>query len=327
MMINWFTGGMFSLFEIVFLGTSASAPSIHRGLSAQVVMHDEHRFLIDCGEGTQRQILQSGIGFKRLNRILLTHGHLDHILGLAGLLSTFMRWEAIDDNLQIYGGRSALDRVHDLLFGVVLRGARPPMSLDFFEVKEGLIIDEADFTVSAFPVWHRGPDCFGYAFQEKSRRPFLPEKAAALDIPPGPWRRDLVRGDAVTLPDGRVVQPDEVLGPERLGTRLIHIGDVGRIVDLLMVCQDADALVIESTYLNDEVEMARRFAHLTARSAAELASQANVKQLILTHLSRRYRERDILVEARTFFPSTVVARDFDHFQVRRGEFLRMKADQ
>ena len=101
------------MFEIVFLGTSASAPSVHRGLSSQVVIHDEFRFLIDCGEGTQRQILQSGLGFKRLNRVLITHGHLDHILGLAGLLSTFMRWETID-KLEIYGGQWALDRIHDL---------------------------------------------------------------------------------------------------------------------------------------------------------------------------------------------------------------------
>ena len=124
------------MFEIVFLGTSASAPSVHRGLSAQVVKHDEFRFLIDCGEGTQRQILQSGIGFKRLNRILITHGHLDHILGLAGLLSTFSRWEAIDE-LEIYAGKWALDRIHDLLFGVVLRGARPPMALRLVEVRPG----------------------------------------------------------------------------------------------------------------------------------------------------------------------------------------------
>ena len=102
------------MFEIIFLGTSASAPSAKRNLPALVVKHDEYRFLVDCGEGTQRQILQSGIGFKRLNDILITHGHLDHILGLAGLLSTFMRWETIDE-LRIHGGRSALDRISDLL--------------------------------------------------------------------------------------------------------------------------------------------------------------------------------------------------------------------
>ncbi len=105
------------MFEIIFLGTSASAPSAKRNLPALVVKHDEYRFLVDCGEGTQRQILQSGIGFKRLNDILITHGHLDHILGLAGLLSTFMRWETIDE-LRIHGGRSALDRISDLLYGV-----------------------------------------------------------------------------------------------------------------------------------------------------------------------------------------------------------------
>src|SRR5512146_2031989 len=109
------------LFEIIFLGTSASAPSVRRGLSAQVIKRGEYRFLVDCGEGTQRQILQAGIGFRRLNRILITHGHLDHILGLAGLLSTFMRWETIDD-LEIYAGHSAMERIRDLLFGVVLRG-------------------------------------------------------------------------------------------------------------------------------------------------------------------------------------------------------------
>jgi ribonuclease Z len=309
------------LFEIVFLGTSASAPSVHRGLSSQVVIHDEYRFLIDCGEGTQRQILQSGLGFKRLNRVLITHGHLDHILGLAGLLSTFMRWETID-KLEIYGGQWALDRIHDLVYGIVLRGAKPPMDLQLLEVSPGLIFDEDDFTVTAFPVWHRGPDCYGYLFEEKNRRPFLPEKAEVLAIPPGPWRRELVNGKSITLPDGRHILPDQVLGPERPGTRMAHVGDVGRIDDLFPAVQNVDALIIEATYLNDEAEMADQFAHLTAQKAAELAARAGVKHLILTHISRRYRERDVLAEAQAIFPNTVVARDFDAFQVRRGECLR-----
>jgi ribonuclease Z len=309
------------LFEIVFLGTSASAPSVHRGLSAQVIKHDEFRFLIDCGEGTQRQILQSGIGFKRLNRILITHGHLDHILGLAGLLSTFSRWEAIDE-LEIYAGKWALDRIHDLLFGVVLRGARPPMALHLVEVRPGVIFEDAEFSVSAFPVDHRGSDCYGYLFDEKSRRPFLAEQADALDIPQGPWRRDLVNGQAVTLPDGRHIDPDQVLGPARPGTRLVHVGDTGRTDNLHGVCQSADLLVIEATYLQEEVQMAADFAHLTALQAAELAVQAGVKHLVLTHISRRYRERDVLAEARAVFPQVNVARDFDVFQIKRDELLR-----
>jgi ribonuclease Z len=312
-----------TMFEIVFLGTSASAPSIHRGLTAQVVKHDEYRFLIDCGEGTQRQILKSGIGFKRLNRILITHGHLDHILGLAGLLSTFSRWETIDE-LKIFAGKWALERIRDLIFGVVLRGARPPMGIHLIEVQPGVLFEEGDFSVSAFPVHHRGPDCFGYLFEEKSRRPFLPKNAERLEIPPGPWRRKLVDEQSIQLPDGRVIDPEQVLGPARPGTRMVHVGDSGRTDNLLEVCHNADLLVIEATYLDGESEMARNFAHLTARQAAELAQEANIKNLILTHISRRYRERDVLSEAREVFPQTEVARDFDVFQVKRGECLKVE---
>ncbi len=313
------------MFEITFLGTSASAPSIHRGLSAQVVKHEEHRFLIDCGEGTQRQILRSGLGFKRLNRILITHGHLDHILGLAGLLSTFIRWEAIDE-IEVYGGRSALDRIHALLFGVVLRAVRPEVDLRLLEINPGIIFDTEDFSIEAISVSHRGPDCFGYVFQEKSRRPFLPEKADALQIPPGPWRRDLVNGESITLPDGRQIQPDQVLGPERPGTKFVHIGDAGRTDNLLPYVQGADTLVIEATYLTQDEDMAARFGHLTAAQAAQLAAEAGVGQLILTHVSRRYRERDIAAEARAVFPQTRVARDLETYQIRRGECLQIKPE-
>jgi len=312
-----------TLFEIVFLGTSASAPSARRGLSAQMVIHDEYRFLVDCGEGTQRQIMQSGLGFKRLNRILVTHGHLDHILGLAGLLSTFMRWETVD-GMEIYGGKWALDRIRDLLFGVVLRGVKPPMEILFHRIEEGVIFETGYFAVSAFPVYHRGPDCYGFMFEEKPRRPFLTERAETLQIPPGPWRRDLVNGQAVSLPDGRRILPDQVLGQERPGTRMVIVGDAGRTDGLVEFCQDADALVIEATYMEEEAQMAEEYAHLTAGQAAELAIRAGVKNLILTHVSRRYRERDILAEARAIFPGVIVARDFDDFQIKRGELIKVE---
>jgi len=286
-------------------------------------MHDEYRFLVDCGEGTQRQIMQSGIGFKRLHRILITHGHLDHILGLAGLLSTFTRWETIEF-LELYGGASALERIRDLLYGVVLRGVRPPMEIRFIPIQPGVIFDADDFSVTAFPVYHRGADCFGYLFEEKSRRPFLPELAEALNIPPGPWRRDLVNGQGVTLPDGRLIRPEQVLGPLRQGVRLVHVGDAGRTSDLESVCQDADGLVIEATYLDEEAQMADEFAHLTARRSAELALKTGVKNLILTHISRRYRERDVIAEARSVFPAALVARDFDYYQLRRDGMFKLE---
>ena len=161
------------MFEFVFLGTSASAPSIHRGLSSQMVMHSEHRFLIDAGEGVQRQILKSGLGFKRLDRILITHGHLDHILGLGGLISTFVRWDAIP-KIQIVGGAEALNRIHDLIFSVVLRGELPNVEIIFRSITSDILYEESDFTVKAFPVYHRAPGCFGFVFEEKARRPFLP---------------------------------------------------------------------------------------------------------------------------------------------------------
>ncbi len=303
------------MIEIIFLGTSASAPSIHRGLAAQVVLYKDYRFLVDCGEGTQRQILQSGLGFKRMNKILLTHGHLDHILGLGGLISTFARWETVE-HVEIYGGAWALERVHDLIYGVALRGAEPQIRIDLIEVRPGIVLESDTFEVVAFPVSHRG-SCLGYAFREKARRPFLDKQAEALGVPRGPERRQLVAGEAVTLADGRVIRPDQVLGPSKKGACLVHVGDSGRTDNLVDVARDADMLVIEATYLRPESDMARRFGHLTAAQAARLARDAGVHRLVLTHVSRRYREVQIVEEARSVFPGAIVARDFDHFRVLR----------
>jgi ribonuclease Z len=285
------------MFEVVFLGTSASAPSIRRGLPAAVVMHKEYRFLVDCGEGTQRQLLRSGLGFRRLDKILLTHGHLDHILGLAGLASTFARWEMVDQ-MEIYGGQWALDRV-EALMRVVFGRYRPPIRLVLKDLKPGVIVEDDSFQLMALPVTHRGPDNFGFLFQEKTRRPFLAEKAEALGVP---------------------------AGPSRPGTKLVFIGDASRTDDLLDSVREADALVIEATYTTLEADIAREFGHLTARQAAELAAAAKVRDLILHHISRRYAEREILDEATPIFANTTVARDLDHYQIRRKAPL-VKAEQ
>jgi ribonuclease Z len=308
------------MFEIVFLGTSASAPSIHRGLPAQIVIAGEHRFLVDCGEGTQRQILRSGVGFKRLNNILLTHAHLDHILGLGGLISTFARWENID-TLEIWGGKPALDRVHALLFGVVLNYEQLPIQIHLIDIKPGKLMEGKDFTVSAFPVTHRGAGNYGFSFQEKSRRPFLVDQAEALGVPAGPERSRLVKGESVMLADGRVIKPEMVLGQWIEGAKLVHIGDTSRIDNLHEVVEGADVLVIEATFLEDNREEARIFGHITAREAATLAYEAGVKTLLLTHVSRRYRERDLVDEARSVFPNSYVARDLEHYLIKRGQPL------
>ncbi len=304
------------MFEAVFLGTSASAPSIRRGLPSAVVLHKDYRFLIDCGEGTQRQLLRSGLGFRRLDKILLTHGHLDHILGLAGLISTFSRWEMIGQ-IEIFGGRWALSRV-EALMRVVFGRHRPPLRLVLTDLRPGVVLEDETFQLMAFPVTHRGPGNYGFVFREKARRPFLADKAEALGVPAGPERAELVRGRPITLADGLTIQPDDVLGPPRPGTSLVFVGDAARTDDLVEVASEADALVIEATYTSLEADVAREFGHLTARQAAELAATARVHNLILHHISRRYSEREILEEARPIFANTTVARDLECFQIRRG---------
>jgi ribonuclease Z len=306
------------MFEIVFLGTSASAPSVARSLSSSMVLHKNYRFLIDCGEGTQRQLLKSGLGFKRLRRILLTHGHLDHILGLGGVVSTFSRWEAVE-SLEIYGGRWALDRVEDLILGVVLRGAKPPIELQFIELSPGVVLEDGDFILSAFPVTHRGPGCFGFIFEERSKRPFLVEEAERLGVPAGKERKLLVHGQTVSLADGTTIDPDQVLGPPRRGTKLVYVGDAARVDNLLPYVQEADAMVIEGTYLRAEAELAEQYGHLTVTQAATLARQAAVRKLFINHVSRRYSTQEVVREAESVFPDTIVARDLDRFEVRRRE--------
>jgi ribonuclease Z len=303
------------MFELTFLGTAASAPLPKRGLSSAIVTHDEYRFMVDCGEGTQRQLLTSGLGFRRLEHVLLTHGHLDHILGLAGILSTLGQWETLD-RMAIYGGKFTLDRVETLMYRIVFPGGRPPIQIDLVEIKPGVILKGEDFDVVAFPVRHRGPDCYGYVFQEHSRRPFLNDKATELGVPQGPERKQLVKGIPITLADGRTVQPADVLGELKQGAKLVMTGDIGETNGLAQIVKNATALVTEATYSDTDGDMARQNGHITAGQAARLAREANVEQLILTHISGRHRERDLEDEARAIFPNSVIARDFDSFKIK-----------
>jgi ribonuclease Z len=229
-----------------------------------------------------------------------------------------MRWETLEQ-FTIFGGRTALERVEDLIYRIVLRDAKTATKLHFTEVKPGSLFEDKSFELSAFPVTHRGSGNFGYLFREKSHRPFLADKAEALGVPFGPERKLLVAGNPIELADARVIQPDEVLGDLIEGASLAVVGDAARVDNLIDAVRGVDALVIESTYCSVEAELAKAFGHLTATQAAQLAREAGVQQLILTHLSRRYPEREVLAEARAIFPETLVARDFDHFRIQKDK--------
>jgi len=269
--------------------------------------------MLDCGEGTQRQLLRSGMGFRRLNAVLLTHGHLDHILGLGGIVSTFARWEAVE-HMQIIGGRWAVRRVRDLM-NVVIRTGDIKVDIQYVEIQSGVVYEGEQYSVSAFEIQHRGPDCYGYVFEEKSRRPFLAEKADALGVPFGPERKRLVAGESITLPGERVIQPDDVLGAEVRGTKLVWVGDAARTNEILFQAQNADALVIEATFLDSERVEAEQYGHLTAAQSAALARDAHVHQLLLHHISRRYHPKQIEDEARAIFPESIVVNDLQRFTI------------
>jgi ribonuclease Z len=303
------------LFEVIFLGTAAGVPAVDRGLPALLVMHGRRRFLVDCGEGTQRQLLASGTGLRRLDCVLLTHAHLDHLLGIGGLVSTLALLEA-GRSITVYGGAPALRAVRSLLAEVVWPEGPPGFEVKSILLTPGAIIEDDRLRLRAFAVTHRGTANFGFVFEEKPRPRMVPGRLAALGVPAGPERRRLLAGEAVVLADGRRIAPDEVVAPPLPGARLVVVGDAGHADELLEEVRGADALVIEATFLERDAEKAAERSHLTAAQAARLAHAANVRALYLTHLSARYTQAEIEAEARAVFPGAVVARDFDRVVVK-----------
>ena len=301
------------MFALTFLGTSASVPSAERNHPALLVEAAGKRVLIDCGEGTQRQLLRSGAGFRRLDRILLTHAHLDHVLGIPGLFST-LGLRQTSDAMTIHGGQGTLDMVIRMLAGLWGAG-RAPIAVGFAPLTAGQVIDAGEFTIDCFPVRHRDTDSFGFVFRSPARRHLQPDRLAALGVPDGPLRGGLAEGRPVVTADGRTIDPEDVLGPPSGGKKLVVIGDTETTEGLSDDVASADVLVIEATFLDRDASTARAYGHLTAAEAAAFAAAANVGQLVLTHQSGRYEDDEVLAEAAGIFPNTRIAADFDRIVI------------
>jgi len=304
--------------DVVFLGTSGSAPTARRATSALLVRRGGERLLFDCGEGTQRQLLQSSVGLVDLREIFLTHYHLDHWLGLPGMLKTFALRDR-DLPLAVYGPPGLKD-----LFGELRRVVgRLSYPLELVEVRGGDSLERAGYRILVVPVAH-GTAAVGYALVEEPRPGrFDVATADSLGVPVGPERGALQRGEPVRLADGRVLEADAVLGPARAGRTIVYSGDTAPSADVVRaVAEGADLLVHEATFAAAESERAAETKHSTAGQAAELARDAGVALLALTHVSPRYFGPELLREAREIFPATVVPRDFDTIEVpfaERGE--------
>jgi ribonuclease Z len=303
--------------DIVFLGTSGSAPTARRAPPALLVRRGGDRLLFDCGEGTQRQLLQSSVGLVDLRDVFLTHYHLDHWLGLPGMLKTF----ALRDRqmpLTVHGP-PGLSGLFAELRRVIGRLSYP---FELVEVRAGDTVERDGYRLLVVPASH-GVAAIAYALVEEPRPGrFDVEAADAIGVPFGPERGALQRGESITLSDGRVLTPDAVLGPARPGRTIVYSGDTAPSEILLAVAEHADVLVHEATFTEEERDRAAETMHSTASQAAALARDAAVRLLALTHVSPRYFGPELAREAREIFPNTVVPRDFDTIEVpfpERGE--------
>ncbi|MGA2452805.1 MAG: ribonuclease Z [Solirubrobacteraceae bacterium] len=291
--------------SLFFAGTAGSVPSARRGLPAVLIRRGGDRLLFDCGEGTQRQLLRS-VGLLDLDSVFITHFHADHWLGLPGMLKSFALRER-SEPLTVYGpvGLQALMSEMRVVFG------RLPYRCDIVELEPAETVQRDGYLIAAIPVRHKGGSAFGYALVEEPRPGHLdPQLAEQLGVKPGPDFGRLQRGETVAG-----VKPEQVMGPTREGRKVVLSGDTAPCEMLAIAAHQADVLVHEATFLHEDAERARLTQHSTARQAAELAREAEVRLLALTHVSSRYAGGELRDEARAVFAATEAARDFDTIDV------------
>jgi len=294
------------MLTITLLGTSAAVPSVDRNVAALAVQREGETILFDCGEGTQRQMMRYGVSFA-FREIFFTHYHADHMLGVTGLLRTL----GLQDRtapMTLYGPRGA----HRVLGAAVALGIeRNRFDVEIVEIAAGQTLKRDEYDIVAFETDHRA-DTIGYALVEHTRLGrFNPDKAREFGIPEGPLWGRIHKGEAIELPDGRRIEPAQLVGGPRPGRKLVYTGDTRPCATVVAAAAGADLLVHEATFGEDERVRALETGHSTAAQAAEVARQAGVRRLILTHISPRYTRDapELLAEAKAVFPESVVARD------------------
>ena len=293
--------------KITFLGTGASIPTLQRGLSAVAVRRKNELLLFDCGEGTQRQMIKARVSFHRKTKVFVTHMHGDHVLGLPGLLQT-MSLLGRTNELEIYGPKGIKAFVDSINQTVSYTLTFP---LKVLEKESGLVCEEKEYIVTAIQSMHLNPSLI-YALAEKPRPGiFYTKKAKDLGIPEGPLWSKLQSGSSVKLPDGRIVEPEMVLGAPRQGRKIVYTGDTSPSKNLVNLAKNADLLIHEATFEDEMKERALEDKHSTPSMAAETAKKAGVKRLVLTHISARYKDADrLLQQAKLIFNDTCLAEDF-----------------
>lgn len=293
--------------RIIFLGTSAAVPTLKRSLPATVLQCPTEQWMFDCGENTQRQMMASKVSFHKKTKVFITHLHGDHVLGLPGVLQTMALMDR-KEPLQVYGPLGIKDFLvccqKTLNFGLTYQ-------VEIFEiVKPGVIVENQDYIVEAVKSNHT-TESYSYVFEEKPRPgKFYPKKAQQLGVPKSDLWSKLQNGETITLPDGKSVQPEQVMGPMRPGRKIVYTGDTKPYEDFAKFAEGADVLIHECTFDDTLTDKAEVDGHSTPSQAANQAKKAYVNLLVLTHISARYPDAKVLLEqAKKVFENTVLAED------------------
>lgn len=290
--------------KLTFLGTGCMMPTKERGLSTVFLEYRNYGILFDCAEGTQRQMRLAGIPLTKVTHICLSHWHGDHVLGLPGFLSTL---GSMKENapITVYGPKGTKEHVR-AMFDFVRFEVRVDLKVE--DVGQGTFFENEDFSLSSGIMKHKVP-CVGFAFKEADRRRIDVVRAKQLGIPQGPLLGKIQQGKSISF-KGKTVTPEEVsyIVP---GKKIVYVTDTVITKQAEELSEDADLLICESSFAPDMGEKAAEYGHITSRDAAELGAKANVKQLILTHISGRYADtRELEKAAKEVFPKARVAHDF-----------------